>query len=76
MDLDNCEICHLPLSKVQREWNHKRIETSACGRKKCQLAWKVKYGELCCTKAKNIPCVCFRSYTCPEHGERHIGTHD
>lgn len=30
----------------------------------------------CCPKAKTIPCVCMYSYSCPDHGNQHIGTHD
>lgn len=30
----------------------------------------------CCDQAQVTPCVCTRSYTCPTHGESHIGTHD
>lgn len=30
----------------------------------------------CCLKAKRLPCVCYQSYRCPEHGEQHIGSHE
>lgn len=30
----------------------------------------------CCDLAKSIMCVCERAWSCPEHGERHVGTHD
>ena len=30
----------------------------------------------CCEKAEMTPCVCAYSFKCPEHGEKHIGTHD
>ena len=30
----------------------------------------------CCDKAINFFCVCALSFLCPEHGSRHIGTHD
>lgn len=30
----------------------------------------------CCDKARSINCVCAYSFICPEHGERHIGSHD
>jgi hypothetical protein len=33
-------------------------------------------GERCCPKAKWIDCVCSVAFKCPEHGQRHIGTHD
>lgn len=30
----------------------------------------------CCEKATQPFCVCMIHWTCPEHGEVHIGTHD
>lgn len=30
----------------------------------------------CCLKAKRFSCVCREAVRCPEHGERHHGTHD
>ena len=30
----------------------------------------------CCEKARVLPCVCAYSYECPEHGTRHIGSHE
>lgn len=30
----------------------------------------------CCPQAVPIPCVCAFAFTCPEHGDRHIGSHD
>jgi hypothetical protein len=30
----------------------------------------------CCEKAERLPCMCYQAWTCPEHGETHIGTHD
>jgi hypothetical protein len=30
----------------------------------------------CCEKAVWLPCVCAKSFRCPEHGDRHMGTHD
>lgn len=32
--------------------------------------------ERCCDLAVVNPCVCSISFTCPEHGAKHIGTHD
>lgn len=34
------------------------------------------YPHACCDKAEPIPCVCAWAYTCPTHGDTHIGTHD
>jgi hypothetical protein len=60
------------------------IQTDSCG---CQRRFingrslsfcKVhKIGpHACCEKAHVTNCVCAYSYTCPEHGDIHIGTHD
>lgn len=34
------------------------------------------YPFACCPKAAPLPCVCAFAYSCPEHGDTHIGTHD
>ena len=34
------------------------------------------YPHACCEKATVLPCVCAYSYECPEHGTRHIGSHE
>lgn len=30
----------------------------------------------CCPKAKPMACVCEYAWECPDHGVKHIGTHD
>ena len=30
----------------------------------------------CCDQAKRLNCVCYSAFTCPEHGTRHVGSHD
>jgi hypothetical protein len=30
----------------------------------------------CCLKARRFSCVCREALRCPEHGERHIGSHE
>lgn len=32
--------------------------------------------QACCEKAQPLQCVCAYAYTCPEHGDKHNGTHD
>lgn len=34
------------------------------------------YPHACCARAQPLQCVCAYAYTCPEHGTKHIGTHD
>lgn len=36
----------------------------------------VKRPFACCGKAVPINCVCAYSYDCPDHGAKHIGSHD
>ena len=30
----------------------------------------------CCEKAEFTNCVCMYSFWCPDHGTKHVGTHD
>ena len=30
----------------------------------------------CCEEAAVTPCVCYASWSCPTHGNTHVGTHD
>lgn len=30
----------------------------------------------CCERATVLPCVCAYSWTCPDHGDTHVGSHD
>lgn len=30
----------------------------------------------CCPRATRLSCVCAYGYTCPDHGERHMGSHE
>jgi len=30
----------------------------------------------CCERAELVQCVCYEASACPEHGVRHIGSHD
>jgi hypothetical protein len=34
------------------------------------------FGGRCCTRARAVQCSCAFHWTCPSHGEQHIGTHD
>jgi len=33
-------------------------------------------GRKCCPKAVGFPCMCEDSFTCPDHGVTHFGSHD
>ena len=35
-----------------------------------------RYDERCCDLAIVYPCVCSIAFSCPEHGVKHVGTHD
>jgi hypothetical protein len=34
------------------------------------------YGGRCCTRARAVQCSCAFHWSCPSHGDRHIGSHD
>jgi len=44
--------------------------SSDCSRRRIIAAWA------CCDKAQITPCVCAYAFSCEEHGDRHVGTHD
>jgi hypothetical protein len=74
-DLDHCKICKRKLPETLREFAHRIIEEITCTRLTCKHKDLVRsFG--CCEKAKPSPCVCMYSFTCPIHGDTHIGTHD
>ena len=76
-DTGLCAGCGLPVAEVF-------ARAQPCGCIVATIAGVVarpckvhKIGSLaCCEQAKTIPCVCYQSYTCPEHGTHHHGTHD
>lgn len=69
-----CKVCGDPLNERLAAWAVRRVEKTTCSdicREKDIIA---TFG--CCSQAKQTPCVCLYSFTCPIHGERHVGTHD
>lgn len=73
-----CPYCSVALNPQTAAWARKRFERVHCHGDACKRADDIKYGRLCCDKAKVIPCVCAYSYECPEHAPNgcHVGTHD
>lgn len=75
-DLDHCYVCRGDLPPLLKEFAHQRFEPKTCSsdcRVKAELQ---RHG--CCEKARPLSraCVCMFATECPDHGERHIGTHD
>lgn len=73
-----CEECQKPLTPGLGGFARDRIERMVCGAKLCQQKRDVRWGRICCLKARRIPCVCERAYKCPDHCPNgiHVGTHD
>lgn len=69
-----CAECGAELIPELAEWALRRFEQQTCSTD-CSKAQMVKRMG-CCEKAEMTPCVCAYSFKCPEHGEKHIGTHD
>jgi hypothetical protein len=70
-----CRCCGKELNAEQYKVALRRYETQLCGDPECSRKDYIKrYG--CCEKATPIHCVCMASFTCPDHGEKHVGTHD
>ena len=74
-DYDHCRVCGGLVPPSVRELAARRIENAICGSTACARKELIdRFG--CCAKAVLTPCVCAYSFRCPDHGERHIGTHD
>lgn len=73
---DYCRNCGKQLSESVAEYAVRQFSAMLCGSPKCHREDDIKRGRLCCDKAHYTDCVCTRSYTCPDHGTVHIGTHD
>jgi len=69
-----CSVCKKPLPK--RRWLAAAFGPITCSKKSCKMEQEARWGLVCCNKARYFHCVCARSYRCPVHGERHVGTHD
>ena len=71
-----CVICSKPLGESLAALAVRRLERMSCGLVDCIKKDEVRTGRLCCEKATYTLCSCARSYTCPDHGDVHVGTHD
>lgn len=74
----SCRVCGKPLFVGLARWRLSRYETGTCagvrGRRCAQKELVMRHG--CCEKARPVACVCAYAFECPEHGRRHVGTHD
>lgn len=69
-----CAMCNKPLDASDFAYALVKLEKRCCSIE-CLKAEQIKRWA-CCDKAVMTPCVCTYSFSCPEHGEKHIGTHD
>jgi hypothetical protein len=69
-----CRVCGVQVSEEQLAWAYWKHESPVCSIE-CYSAEQLKR-YACCEKAVKTGCVCAYSTTCPDHGERHFGTHD
>ena len=69
-----CRVCGKPVDPIEFEFAMSRFEQPTCSPECAQAELVERHA--CCSKAKPIECVCVYAFTCPEHGERHIGSHE
>jgi hypothetical protein len=69
-----CRVCGKELDDIRLAFAYWKLEQSVCSSECLSAETHKRYA--CCEKAKRTNCVCQYSTTCPDHGERHFGTHD
>lgn len=74
MNLDNCLICGKELPPHIKEYAHKTFEEKTCSTECSRKELVKRHG--CCEQATPITCHCTYSFSCPIHGETHIGSHE
>lgn len=72
--LRHCRVCGNPVSEETFARAYWELQAQACSPECLSAETLKRYA--CCQKAQPLPCVCFYATTCPDHGERHFGTHD
>lgn len=70
----HCCVCGGEHTAEATAWARRRLEAMPCSDECRQKKYIRDYA--CCDKAKQTPCVCVHSFSCPVHGEMHVGTHD
>jgi len=73
--LTTCRVCKKPIDDDDTVIRAYKTHQAQLCSSKCSLqeVWQ-KYA--CCEKAVPTFCSCAYSLTCPDHGDRHVGTHD
>ncbi len=69
-----CRYCHGPVPDIQAGYAFRQLQQQTCSMLCSQREFM--HTHYCCRKASPVTCVCMYAYTCPDHGERHVGTHD
>lgn len=73
-DYSVCRECGQPLDETMAAAAKRRLQQLFCS-VECLAKHELRR-HACCEKATFINCVCEAATTCPDHGERHHGTHD
>lgn len=71
---DHCCICGAELSDLQKSWTHREYRHATCSPACARIQFAREI--YCCELATPKACVCAYAWTCPVHGERHVGTHE
>lgn len=76
-DYDHCRVCGVEVSDAMKAHARRMVQDATCLSPAC--TWKELVAHFgCCDKAEPLGrmCVCAYAFSCPVHGERHVGTHD
>jgi hypothetical protein len=71
---ENCRLCGKPLPEERFAFALSNFTKGLCSVDCFYQEEKNRFA--CCDNAKRIHCVCAAAYSCPDHGETHVGTHD
>jgi|CXWL01.1.fsa_nt_gi hypothetical protein len=69
-----CRFCGKEVDDTRLAFAYWKLQQDVCGADCFRSEQLKRYA--CCEKATQHGCVCAYSTICPDHGERHFGTHD
>ena len=70
----HCRVCGCEVDEAHERLARRNIVNAICG-SSCGAKEELAR-HACCEKAIQANCCCAYAITCPDHGERHFGTHD
>lgn len=73
---DVCAVCGKQLNQELVDWAWRKHEQQTCSTECSRKQLLAQYA--CCDKMTFLgrDCTCMYAFKCPDHGERHVGTHD